>query len=363
MTQTTEVKGSILVVDDEIWNLRILESYLKPEGYNLEMASGGQEALEKIETSNYDLVLLDIRMPQLDGFEVCRRIRANPKLQTLPIIMISSIRETVDKINGLAAGAHDFLSKPVDKAELRARIGAHLRIRTMVKEIEVSNQALETRVQERTRELEDSYLITLDALMTALDIRERETGKHSLRVAFYVIELARAMNVSKDEMFEIAIGALLHDIGKIGIPDAVLLKPSPLTDDEWMIMRQHPGIGWNMVKDIEFAGRGRRLVLEHQECWNGDGYPKGLKGESIYIGARMFGIIDTLDAITVDRPYRRSAGFREAREEIKKNSGIQFDPRLVEKFLEIPDKRWAEIRQFVQGKKMRDLLRLIQEEY
>ncbi|MCB9800493.1 MAG: response regulator [Candidatus Omnitrophica bacterium] len=359
-------KPKVLVVDDEEWNRKILESHLVSQGIEVFSAAGGKEALDKISEQEFDLVLLDIMMPGIDGFEVCREIKKQRHLQTTPVVMVTALQETADKVKGLDAGASDFLSKPIDKAELTARVRAHLRIKSLMNEVEAWNQTLEQRVAERilqirekSRQLDESYYLTLEALIMALDVREHETGKHSLRVAFYTTELAKAGGVKGKDLEEIAMGSLLHDIGKIGISDQILLKPGKLTTDEWVEMKKHPGIGWNIVKDIEFVGHGRDLILAHQERYSGNGYPKGLKGKEICTGARFFAVADVFDALMSERPYKPAFSFDDTRKMIEQASGIDLDPDIVAIFMSMTREHWSEIDAAVEKCTFKELIRRI----
>jgi putative two-component system response regulator len=363
----TNVKPRILAVDDERWNISILESYLVPQGYEIVPAGSAREALELLAGgSAFDLILTDAMMPGKDGFELCREIKQNKQYSSIPILLITALQETQSKVKGLEAGASDFISKPVDSAELGARIRAHLRIKTLMDEIASWNHALEQKVEDRTRDiieknrqLDEAYFLTVEALTMALDARERETGKHSLRVAFYAAELARKAGVHGRDLEEIAMGALLHDIGKIGIPDGILLKPGKLSHDEWIIMRKHPEIGWKLIKDIEFFGKGREVVLQHQECYDGSGYPYKLKGDEIFLGARLFAVVDTLDVLMSERSYKGAMPYEMARVIIQKSSGIHFDPKAVEIFLQINPARWQELREGVKQGSLKSLIREI----
>ncbi|MCM8775449.1 MAG: response regulator [Candidatus Omnitrophica bacterium] len=362
----TVVIPKILIVDDEEWNLKVFESYLRPQQYDILTARSGEEALQRIREARPDLILLDVMMPGKDGFEVCREIKHKMLLQSVPVILVSALRETVDKVHGLEAGADDFLSKPIDGSELIARVHAHLRLKFLMDEMQLWNQTLEQRVQERTRiihektrQLNESYFQTVEALITALDTRERETGKHSLRVAFYTTELTKASGIKGRELEEIAMGSLLHDIGKIGIPDQILKKPTVLTEMEWMEMKKHPAIGWNMIKDIDFIGIGRELVLSHQERYNGEGYPRKLQGDQIFIGARFFAVMDTFDALTSNRPYKMAIPFEESVKLLQEESGKRLDPEAVSLFFSIPRKRWDELKEIVNTSNFRSLIQQI----
>ena len=201
--------------------------------------------------------------------------------------------------------------------------------------------------------IEETYESTLLALVTALDVREEETNRHSHRVMEYTLELATRAGIEGAELVEIGRGALLHDIGKIGVPDAILLKPGKLTDEEWVQMKEHPGTGHTMLNNIKFLKGAASLVITHQECFDGTGYPGGLRGKDIPKGARLFAIADTMDAIMSDRPYRKARGYKAARDEIERCSGTQFDPDAVKIFLSVPEERWDEIREQVAAKNSR----------
>lgn len=357
-------KQKILAVDDETWNLNVLESHLHLQDFEILKAHSGQQALEILNRGEkIDIVLADVRMPGMDGFELCREIKKRKNFQSLPILLVTALQETDDKVKGLQAGAADFLSKPVDPAELRARVCAHLRIKSLIDEVESWSRILEERVQQRTqaiveknKQLDNTYFLTMETLIMALDAREQETGKHSLRVAFYAVELASRLGIKGRELEEIAIGALLHDLGKIGISDQILLKPGKLTAEERLEINKHPQIGWNMVKDIEFFGLGRDLVFQHQERYDGSGYPQHFKGEEIFIGARLFAVVDVLDALMSKRPYKDALPYEESYEFIKKNSGILFDPKVIDAFLSVPKERWLELKEMAQLNTFKSLI-------
>jgi len=354
----------ILIVDDEPWNITVLEKYLKDQGYRVTGVNSGSAALAEVTKTDFDMILLDIMMPTMDGYEVCRKLRDQPACATLPIILVTALRETADKVTGLDAGADDFLTKPVDKSELSARVRAHLRIKSMSDELKTWNEQLEVKVDQRThevkakgRQLSDAYHMVLEVLANSLDVRERETGKHSLRVAYFTVELAKHLDIGGIELEEIAMGALLHDIGKIGVPDSVLLKPGKLTAEEWDEMRKHPETGYTMLRQIEFIGKGRDVVLCHQERFDGKGYPGKLKAGEIYIGARCFCLADTLDAMLSKRPYKDALPYSKVVEEVKRCSGSQFDPAVAEVFLKIPERRWQELREIAETGDVRHLMK------
>lgn len=334
-------KPNILIVDDELINRNLMEVYLTPLGCSVSTFENGDRVLDHLSRNSADLILLDVIMPGKNGFEVCQEIKKTKR--SIPVILVTSMDEMANKVMGLGAGADDFLAKPVHEEELIARVKAHLRIKSMMDEIEGWNKTLEEKVAQRTRELVRSYHLTMDGLISALDAKEHETSRHSLRVAFHTVEMASAWGIRGQELEEIAMGALLHDIGKMGVPDHILLKPGKLTEEEWVEMKKHVEIGVKVVKNMVFLGKGRDLLHSHHERFDGKGYPRGVKGEDIYIGARFFAVADTLDAMTNDRPYRKALTFEVFEEELKRCSGTQFDPEVVKTFFSMPRDLWFQI--------------------
>ena len=252
----------------------------------------------------------------------------------LPIVMITGQADVEIARRAMQMGACEFLSKPFAVADL-----------PIIVERNVTRQAM-AQASQRThkRELQDSYETVLDALLTALDTRDTETEGHSERVTAYCMVLADQLGVSAEERYHLERGALLHDIGKIGVPDRILLKPGPLTEAEWIEIRNHPAIGHRMCARIEFLKGASEIILHHHERWDGEGYPLGLRGEEIPFGARIFAVVDAFDSITTDRPYRSATSYDAAVAEIHKNRGTQFDPRVVDAFLAIPESRWRQVR-------------------
>lgn len=253
-------------------------------------------------------------------------------------------------VRAMRSGADDYLVKPLGECAVLASLERALQKRRLEQEVENYRGHLEAIVGERTgqlqtalQQIERSYEDTLQALGAAIDLRDSETAGHSRRVCRYSLEIANAMGLPESQLSNIARGAYLHDIGKLGIPDGILLKPGPLTADERRLMQEHVQIGFDIVKSIPFLADAADIILTHHEHFDGRGYPRGLKGEQIAIGGRIFAVADTLDAITSDRPYRRGASFASARETILRVSGTQFDPRVVEVFLNIPKETWPTI--------------------
>ena len=341
---------TVLVVDDDRAVREVLSAVLREEGYGVRHADSADAALQMMRGDDLPLVLCDMKMPEHDGLWLLDQV-----LQRHPyaaVVMLTGYGDTESAVDCLKRGAADYLLKPprvtelvraVERAWSRSKLGS-ARARY--------HQGLARRVRERTAELSaamervaESYSNTLAALVHALDAREHETSDHSQRVVRYTVAIAQRMGVADDRIEDIARGALLHDIGKIGVPDSILLKPGPLTKAEWAEMRRHPEVGYGILEAIPFLRPAAEIVLAHQERWDGAGYPNRLRGEAIPLGARIFAIADTLDAMTSDRPYRRAATFAQARQEISRCGGTQFDPRCVQAFREIPDDELEALRQ------------------
>ncbi|MDM7461223.1 MAG: response regulator [bacterium] len=323
----------VLIVDDDALVRETLRFVLEDGGYQVYAASSGAEALQLLQQKPVDIVLSDIFMPGMNGFDLLRQIREHAP--DTPVILITGYGNIEMAREALKQGASDFITKPYNIHEIPIMIE-----RNMTRHSILSSQA---RAYEDA--VQQSYRATLDALLAALDTRDTETEGHSERVAAYTMAMARRLNLPPRELTDIERGALLHDIGKIGVPDSILYKPEPLTPEEWEIMRQHPVIGYRMCMKVDALRPAAPIVLHHHERWDGQGYPYGLAGEAIPLGARIFAIADTLDAMTSDRPYRQARSFAEAREEIVRCSGTQFDPEMVKLFLEIPEEEWCLIRE------------------
>ncbi|MGB0385955.1 MAG: HD domain-containing phosphohydrolase [Ardenticatenaceae bacterium] len=438
--------STILIVDDEPIGREILARLLMNPNYELLFASNGAEALAQVRKLIPDLILLDVMMPGMDGFEVCERLRRDPLLAQVPVIMVTALDDRDSRLRGIKVGADDFISKPFDRIELRARVrtitqlnryrrlleertklerlielspdgilvvntigsilldnpamrqmvGAEKMVgqrvlnfvapeqidqcfhflRTLVNG-EVQSARFETifvrfdrtpfpveanvgpitwegqpavqiiardisqrkEAEEALRsahaELERAYDATIEGWSRVLDLRDKETQGHSVRVTEMTLHIARTLGMSDEELVQIRRGALLHDIGKMGIPDNILLKPGPLTDEEWKIMRLHPSYAYHMLSPIPYLKAALDIPYNHHEKWDGTGYPRGLKGEEIPLAARIFAIVDVWDALRSDRPYRQAWPKKKVCQHIGSLSGSHFDPRLVDAFLEV----------------------------
>ncbi len=320
----------ILIVDDEPAGRHTLESILEGQDYELVMAENGPEAIEKAQKILPDVILLDVMMPGMDGFEVCRHLRNDPHLAEVPIIILTALDDRKSLLQGLEAGADDYLTKPYDRYELRARLLGITRLNRYRKLLDER-----ANIESAHEQLLSAYDATIEGWSRAMDLRDKETEGHTLRVTDLSVKLARNMGINEGELLFIRRGALLHDIGKLGVPDSILHKTSSLTDEEWKIMRQHPQFAYDMLYPIEYLRPALDIPYCHHEKFDGSGYPRGLKGEQIPLSARIFAIVDVWDAITSDRPYRPAWDKEKALEYIKSESGKHFGPKVVEAFLKM----------------------------
>jgi len=323
-----ESKSTILIVDDEPFGRETLESILEPEGYTLVMAENGYQAIEEARAVRPDVILLDVMMPGMNGFEVCKRIRSEKQLAEIPILFLTALDDRQSLLSGLEAGADDFISKPFDRFELRARLLGITRLNRFHKLNEERSN-----LEQAHAELKTAYEATIEGWSRAMDLRDRETEGHTQRVTQLTLKLAEAMGMKPDELVHVRRGALLHDMGKLGVPDAVLHKPDKLNDAEWELMRQHPQLAYDMLYPIEYLHPALDIPYCHHEKWDGTGYPRKLKGEEIPLSARIFAIVDVWDALTSDRPYRMAMKKEEVLQYIKEQSGKHFDTKVVELFL------------------------------
>jgi putative two-component system response regulator len=322
--------SNILIVDDDSRGRETLEAVLTGLGHNLHFCDNGLDALKQASILQPDLILLDVMMPGIDGFEVCRRIRADPLLADVPVVMTTALDDKASRLEGIEAGADDFISKPIDRMEIRARVNTIIRLNRYRKLMKQQADLLQAH-----HELQDAYEATLKGWVRALDFRDNETGDHSRRVTLLTVELARLMGINEDELVHVRRSALLHDIGKIAVPDSILHKTGPLTEAEWDIMRKHPQIAIEMLEPIEYLRPALAIPFNHHERWDGTGYPRGIKGEEIPLAARIFAVVDVWDALSSDRPYRKAWPYDKIVEHMRQQSGTHFDPKVVELFLQM----------------------------
>ncbi len=341
----------ILVLDDEDALGEILCSLLEERGILGTHAHNGVEGLALLAANptRWQLVISDIVMPEMNGIqflEQCSKLYPD-----LPVIMLSALHDVRIAMDAIRSGAYDYVVKPFEKDQLYVAVDRAIDRQRLLAENRRYQTHLEELVRLRTEalentlgELERSYDFTLEALGSALDLKDSETEGHSRRVTAYTLEIARGMKVTAQELKTIARGAYLHDIGKMGVPDSILLKKGPLTPEETVLMRSHCQRGFDILARVETLQDAAQIVLSHQECYDGGGYPRGLRGQDIPLGARIFAVADTLDAMTSDRPYRKATTFEKAREEILRFRGTQFDPQVVDVSLSIPEETWIDLR-------------------
>jgi putative nucleotidyltransferase with HDIG domain len=312
--------------------------------------------LECLTHQKYDAIISDLKMPEMGGLELLQE--ASEHYPYTAFLMATGEDDVRVGVEAMKEGADDYLVKPFNLDAVVGSVRRAIEKKQMQTELEKYRSQLEDLVEQRTQQLkaamrriEQTYDDTLEALGAALDLRDTETAGHSRRVSLYCLEIARAMGCNTEQLKTIMRGAYLHDIGKIGIPDSILLKEGKLTMEETSVMQTHVRIGYELVSRIPFLAAAAEIVLSHQERYDGTGYPQGLMGEEIPLGARIFAVADTLDAMTSDRPYRRALPFSTAREEIIRESGRQFDPDVVRAFLALPEETWEKIRHEVANRK------------
>ncbi len=342
------LNANILIVDDKQENVRLLEMMLSFAGYvNVQSTTDSREVRGLYKDNNFDIILLDIRMPHLDGFEVMKQLSDEIKGDYLPILVLTAQKDMETRINALEAGAKDFVTKPFDKTEVLNRIYNILEVRFLYNDKLQQNEILEAKVQKRTaelrmrnEELEKTRLKIIRCLGRAGEYRDNETGMHVLRMSKSCHRLALAAGLDELHAERILKASPMHDVGKIGVPDNVLLKPGRLEPDEWEVMKRHVEIGADIIgdHDAELMRMARVITLTHHEKWDGSGYPNGLKGREIPIEGRISAICDVFDALTSGRPYKKAWDVDDAMDLINQKSGNHFDPELVSMFNDIlPD--------------------------
>jgi cyclic di-GMP phosphodiesterase len=339
-------RSRILIVDDEPEITAILFDLFAGQ-YDCTTASSAEEALEQLASREYELVVSDITMPGImNGLDMIPHVKS--MRPNTVVVMISGMQTVESAIGALRLGSFDYVMKPFDLRQVEAVVKRALEHQELIVAKQRYEDHLEELVEQRTAELdqalnslEDAYRSTLRALTAALETRDLETSGHSERVVTYSLRLGREYGLDGKHIKALEFGSLLHDIGKIGVPDSILRKPAKLTDEEWVLMRQHPMHGQQILRGIEFLEGAARVVAQHHEKWDGSGYPLGLSGDDIDLNARIFAVADAFDAITSDRVYRKGKPYQAAAQELEDWAGKQFDPKVVEAFHRVPKEDWA----------------------
>ena len=308
------VTGSVLVADDQSSNRELLKELLEAQGYTVIAVPSGAAALTELAQTPIDLVLLDVMMPRMNGFEACERIKANPDTYLVPVILITALSDKQDRIEGIKAGADDFLTRPVDRTELLARVRSLLKLK------------------QRTDELEraESVLFTL---ARSIEGKDPYTHGHCERLSEYSCRLGEHLGLSEDQLIALRRAGVVHDVGKIAVPDAILLKPGSLTADEWKLIKEHPVVGERICAPLKSFRFVLPIIRHHHEKFDGTGYPDGLRGEAIPVAARVLQIVDVYDALTTDRPYKRAYSITDALQTMKQEVGKGWwDPHIFDQF-------------------------------
>ncbi len=309
-----KASGLILVVDDQPLNVELLEADLTESGYDVLSAYDGKAALEKVASNQPDLILLDVMMPGMDGFEVCRRLKGDPETMLTPIVMVTALSEKADRIKGIEAGVDDFLTKPYDRQELQARVKSLLRVKLYTDELERAEAVI-------------------SSLAVSVEAKDSYTEAHCNRLSFYSVQVGRMFDLPHEQLRALRLGGTLHDVGKIGIPDAILNKKGRLTPEEFDIMRQHPVIGYNICKPLRSLRHVLPIIRHHHERFDGSGYPDRLAGEDIALTARILTVVDVYDALRTKRPYKPAFDKKKALAILDEETGKGwYDTEVISRF-------------------------------
>jgi putative two-component system response regulator len=351
--------GKILIVDDDKMNRLLLSTILSRMSYHVSEAVDGIDCLEKAVTSCPDLILLDVEMPGMDGLDVTRQLKKNDETKNIPVMIVSAHDELPARVRAVEAGAEDFLSKPVEQIILKAKVKSLLKVKEYNDNVHNYQKKLEEEVEKKTASLKQALdelrsasdklrLYSMDTILRlsqAAEFKDAETGGHIQRIGFYIQAIGKAMSLSDQEIETFRYASPMHDVGKIGIPDHILMKPGPLNDSEWEIMKQHTTIGGKILSgsDSSILKTAEAIALTHHEKWNGCGYPCKLKGLDIPMAGRITALADVFDALTSKRPYKKAFSVEKSFDIMAKERGESFDPELLDVFLSIKQEI-AEIR-------------------
>jgi len=348
----SNAQRDIMVVDDQPFNLQLMEEVLSSQGYGVRSFPLGRLALAAAAQKPPDLILLDVSMPEMDGYEVCRRLRSDAALSNIPVIFLSALGATEDKVAAFKSGGFDYVTKPFEAAEVRARIETQFKIRDLQAAVERHNEELEQVVKQQVLEIAAAQMATILALAKLAESRDEATGKHLDRVQvlckLLAVEVKKcpkySSRITDDYVKDIFHASPLHDVGKVAIPDAILLKPGPLTAEEFAVMKTHTTVGAETLEFVlekhpanEFVRMGIEIARSHHERWNGTGYPDRLAGDEIPFSARIMAVADVYDALRSQRCYKEAKSHEESRDIVVQGSGVYFDPDVVSAFCNIQD--------------------------
>jgi len=335
-------KGKLLAVDDTSASLRLLTDLLKEEGYEVRSAISGELALRAAASNPPDLVLLDIRMPGMDGYEVCRRLKAEPATRDVPVIFVSAVTETDEKVRGFEMGAVDFVTKPYQRDELMARVRTHLELHRLRNHLEDLVAERTAELKQSEKQLRTSLLDSIMALAAMVEMRDPYTAGHQRRVAQLAVAIAQELRLPQEQVEGVHLAGVVHDVGKIRIPAEILSKPGRLTALEFSLIKEHSQNGYEILKSIAFPWPIAQIVQQHHERLDGSGYPQGLKGHQILLEARIVAVADVVEAMSSHRPYRAAQGINSALKEIEQGRGSVYDAAVVDACLRLfAEKRFA----------------------